>query len=74
MATEFSTEASELAESLRWHSDALKSAAKDCEQASDLILRLADSNNDLRNINAGLQETLDEQRRGLAELKAMMSA
>ena len=43
-------------------------------EAADLIERLAGRVNHLTNINDGLRETLDAQRAGLAELKAMLVA
>ena len=43
-------------------------------EAADCIERLADRINHLANVNDGLRETLDAQRAGLAELKAMLLA
>src|SRR5690242_7508524 len=54
-----------------WHSDVVVEAAKACLDAADLIERLADRVNHLTNVRDGLRETLAEQRRGLAELRAM---
>jgi hypothetical protein len=45
-----------------------------CVEAADLIEQLHGRVNHLTNVNDGLRETLDAQRAGLAELKAMLVA
>jgi hypothetical protein len=69
MATDF-TIAAELAERLRDYSVREKPLR---DEAADLIERMADRINHLTNVNDGLRETLDSQRTGLAELKAMLA-
>lgn len=70
------TIAAELAERLRQFegSDALGNGDFTvCVEAAEFIERLADRINHLTNVNDGLRETLDEQRKGLGELREMLA-
>jgi methyl-accepting chemotaxis protein len=66
------TTATELIERLRDSEDRAMNGEDLCVQAADTIELLLERINHLTNVNDGLRETLDEQRKGLAELRTMV--